>query len=123
MILEPKKIKSGTVSPSICHEVMGPDAMIFIFCLKLLKDKLVKPEVKMRSLGGALIQCGRCPCRRVGGGFGATRGSVRGRLLFFVDVHSLCEIISREERAREDTETVVSKARSGAAGETERVSP
>ena len=34
MILEPKKIKSVTVSivsPSICHEVMGPDAMIFVF--------------------------------------------------------------------------------------------
>ena len=28
-ILEPPKIKSVTVSPSICHEVMGPDAMIF----------------------------------------------------------------------------------------------
>ena len=31
VILEPKKIKSLTVSivfPSICHEVMGPDAMI-----------------------------------------------------------------------------------------------
>ena len=30
VILEPKKIKSdtvSTVSPSICHEVMGPDAM------------------------------------------------------------------------------------------------
>jgi len=31
VILEPPKIKSDTVSPSICHEVMGPDAMIFIF--------------------------------------------------------------------------------------------
>ena len=34
VILEPKKIKSdtvSTVSPSICHEVMGPDAMIFGF--------------------------------------------------------------------------------------------
>ena len=34
VILEPKKIKSGTVStvsPSISHEVMGPDAMIFVF--------------------------------------------------------------------------------------------
>ena len=34
VILEPRKIKSATVytvSPSICHEVMGPDAMIFIF--------------------------------------------------------------------------------------------
>ena len=34
VILEPKKIKSLTVSivyPSICHEVMGPDAVIFVF--------------------------------------------------------------------------------------------
>ena len=34
VILEPKKINSDTlsiVSPSICHEVMGPDAMIFAF--------------------------------------------------------------------------------------------
>ena len=31
MILEPPKIKSVTVSPSICHEVMGPDAMILVF--------------------------------------------------------------------------------------------
>ena len=34
VILEPKKIKPVTVSivsPSICHEVMGPDAMIFVF--------------------------------------------------------------------------------------------
>ena len=29
--LEPKKIKSVTVSPSIYHEVMGPDTMIFLF--------------------------------------------------------------------------------------------
>ena len=26
VILEPRKVKSATVSPSICHEVMGPDA-------------------------------------------------------------------------------------------------
>ena len=31
VILEPRKIKSDTVSPSICHEVMGPDAMILVF--------------------------------------------------------------------------------------------
>ena len=31
VILEPLKIKSDTVSPSICHEVMGPDAMILVF--------------------------------------------------------------------------------------------
>ena len=31
VILEPKKIESATVSTSICHEVMGPDAMILVF--------------------------------------------------------------------------------------------
>ena len=31
VILEPKKIKSVTVSPSICHEVTGLDAMILVF--------------------------------------------------------------------------------------------
>ena len=34
VILEPKKIKSVTVSivsPNICHEVIGPDAMILVF--------------------------------------------------------------------------------------------
>ena len=31
VILEPPKIKSVTVYPSICHEVMGPDAMILVF--------------------------------------------------------------------------------------------
>ena len=34
VIVEPPKIKSHTVSTvysSICHEVMGPDAMIFVF--------------------------------------------------------------------------------------------
>ena len=34
MILEPKKIKFLTVSivsPSICHEVMGPDGMLLVF--------------------------------------------------------------------------------------------
>ena len=41
VILEPQKIKSVTVSivsPSICHEVMGPDAMIFVF--QMLSFKL-----------------------------------------------------------------------------------
>ena len=38
--LEPRKIKSATVStvsPSICHEVMGPDAMIFVFWMLSFK--------------------------------------------------------------------------------------
>ena len=40
VILEPRKIKSdtvSTVSPSIFHEVMGPDAMIFIFWMLSFK--------------------------------------------------------------------------------------
>ena len=40
VILEPPKIKSATlstVSPSICHEVMGPDAMILVFWILSFK--------------------------------------------------------------------------------------
>ena len=40
VILETKKIKSVTVSivsPSICHEVMGPDAMILVFWMLSFK--------------------------------------------------------------------------------------
>jgi len=40
VILKPKKIKSlivSIVSPSICHEVMGPDAMIFVFWMLRFK--------------------------------------------------------------------------------------
>ena len=40
VILEPKKLKSdtvSTVSPSISHEVMGPDAMTFIFWMLSFK--------------------------------------------------------------------------------------
>ena len=40
VILEPKKIKSLTVSIvslSICHEVMGPDAMMLVFLMLSFK--------------------------------------------------------------------------------------
>ena len=37
VILEPQKIKSATVSPSICYEVMGPDAMILVFWMLSFK--------------------------------------------------------------------------------------
>ena len=37
-ILEPEKIKSDTVSPSISHEVVGPDAMIFVFWMLSFKS-------------------------------------------------------------------------------------
>ena len=43
VMLEPKKIKSVTVSivsPSIGHEVMGPDAMIFVFWILSFKPSL-----------------------------------------------------------------------------------
>ena len=38
VILEPRKINSATVStvsPSICHEVMGPDAMCICICVRI----------------------------------------------------------------------------------------
>ena len=41
MILEPPKIKSATisiVSPCICYEVMGPDAMILAFLMLSFKS-------------------------------------------------------------------------------------
>ena len=40
VILEPKRINSATVStvsPSVCHEVMGPDAMILVFWMLSFK--------------------------------------------------------------------------------------
>ena len=48
VILEPPKIKSATfsiVSPSICHEVMGPDAMILVF----------KPTFSLSSRGSLVL--------------------------------------------------------------------
>ena len=41
VVLEPPKIKSATVStvsPAICHEVMGLDGMIFIFLMLIFKS-------------------------------------------------------------------------------------
>ena len=46
VILEPKKIKSVTVSivsPSICHEVMGPDAVILAFEFWVLSQRFHSP--------------------------------------------------------------------------------
>ena len=37
VILEPPKIKSDTVSPSISHEVMGPGAIILVFWMLSFK--------------------------------------------------------------------------------------
>ena len=43
--LEPPNIKSdtvSTVSPSICHEVMGPDAMILVFWMLSFKPTFIR---------------------------------------------------------------------------------
>ena len=45
VVLEPPKIKSvtvSTVSPSISHEVMGPDAMILVFLMLSFKAHLIQ---------------------------------------------------------------------------------
>ena len=44
VILEPKKIKSIIVSPSICHEVMGAEAMILV-----LPKLSFKPSLSLYS--------------------------------------------------------------------------
>ena len=46
VILEPRKIKSviaSTFPPSICHEVMGPDAMILVFYTLNFKPLFYSP--------------------------------------------------------------------------------
>ena len=43
VILEPKKIKPDTVCPSICHEVMGLDAMILVFWMLSFKPTFYSP--------------------------------------------------------------------------------
>ena len=51
--LEPKKIKSVTVStfsPSVCHKVMGPDAMILVFWMLGFK-----PAFSLSSRGSLVL--------------------------------------------------------------------
>ena len=51
LILKPKKIKSvtvSTISPSICHEEMGPDAMILVFECWVL-NQLFHPPLSLSS--------------------------------------------------------------------------
>ena len=65
MILEPKKIKTVTgsiVSPSICHEVMGPDAMILVFWILSFKPAFsissftfIKNHVSSSSLSAIMV--------------------------------------------------------------------
>ena len=56
VILEPKKIKSVTVSivsPSICHEMMEPYAMIFVFWVLSIKPAFHSPL--LLSSRGSLV--------------------------------------------------------------------
>ena len=53
VILEPPKTKSltvSTVSPSICHEVMGPDAMILVFWMLSLSQTFHYPFTFINKL-------------------------------------------------------------------------
>ena len=53
LILEPRKIKSATVStvsPSICHEVMGPDAKILIFWVLSFKPTVSLSHFHQQAL-------------------------------------------------------------------------
>ena len=60
VILEPKKIKPVTVSivsPSICHEMLGPDAMIFIFLmLSLSAFSLMEEPGRLKSMGSIRVR-------------------------------------------------------------------
>ena len=55
VILEPPKIKSATistVSPSICHEVMGPDATILVFWMLSFKPTFWLSSLREDSTHG-----------------------------------------------------------------------
>ena len=54
VILEPPKIKSATVSPSICHEVIGPDAMILVFWILSFKPMFHSP-FSLSSRGSLIL--------------------------------------------------------------------
>ena len=58
VILEPQKIKSvtvSTVSPSICPEVMGPDAMILVFWMLSFKPTFHSP-LSVSSRGSLVLR-------------------------------------------------------------------
>ena len=58
VILEPPKIKSATVStvsPSICHEVTGPDAMILVFWMLSFKPTFFYSSLSLLSRGSLVL--------------------------------------------------------------------
>ena len=59
VILEPKKIKSATVSivsPSIYHEVIGPDAIFLVFLMLNLKTSFFT-SLSLSSRGSLVPLC------------------------------------------------------------------
>ena len=69
VILEPRKINSDTVSivsPSICHEVMGPDAMILVFWMLSFKPNFSLSSFHLMKKGMGIsagkVQFQLCPC-------------------------------------------------------------
>ena len=48
VILEPPKINSDTVSPSISHEVMGPDTTILVFEYRILSQLFHSPPSPLK---------------------------------------------------------------------------
>ena len=60
VIWEPQKIKSdtvSTVSPSICHEVMGLDAMILVFWIYIRREIHTHMWVGQRWMHGSTCAC------------------------------------------------------------------
>ena len=55
VILEPPKIKSATVSTSICHEVMGPDAMILVFWMLSFKPTFPLSPLSLSTRGTLVL--------------------------------------------------------------------
>ena len=58
VIMEPPKIKSdtvSTVSPSISHEVMGPDAMILVFSMFRFKPTFFYSPFSLASRGSLVL--------------------------------------------------------------------
>ena len=58
VILEAKKIKSVIVSPSICHEVMGPDAIILVFWTLSFNAHSRSEKKSMTSYAGSRFRMG-----------------------------------------------------------------
>ena len=56
VILEPPKIKSLIVSPSICHKVMGLDAMILVFWIWVLSQLFHSP-LSLLLRGSLVLLC------------------------------------------------------------------